>query len=614
MTNKKPRCWPGPPSRLKIHRGFIVLILLLVFQSLICFSVAADSSPAPLRIGVLANKGIEDCKASWQPTIDYLDATLPGYRFELVPLTFANITRAIADHDVDFVLSNPGISADLEVNYGVSNILTLNNYDEGHFIKEFGGVLFTRRDREDIRTYHDLAGKRIVAAGNNSFGGWYSVLRELKDQGIDPDRDFASLRFSESHTGVVTSILKEEADAGIVRTGTLEQMQDEGKIHIADFSVFPPPEHYRDPAFPYLYSTRLYPEWTLAKLPQTDDAAASSVAIALLKVTPDLPAARAAKMGRWTIPVNYQSVHDCLMEIRAPPYENYGVITPADLLREYLFWILAIVLLITSLTLITVRYVRANRQLNILRQNLETDILERKRAEGALKEANRKLNLLSGITRHDIKNQLLALKGYLELSKGSLGDAEKTSAYIRKEERAAHAIERQILFTKEYENLGAGASVWQSVEKSLHTTLTSLPLGSIRVAGEVRDLEVYADPLFERVFYNLIDNALRYGGENMTSIHISPQESENGLVIVVEDDGEGISEEDKVRLFERGFGKNTGLGLFLSREILAITGIRITETGTAGKGARFEILVPKGGYRYTIQHREKPGTGSNNNG
>ena len=103
--------------------------------------------------------------------------------------------------------------------------------------------------------------------------------------------------------------------------------------------------------------------------------------------------------------------------------------------------------------------------------------------------------------------------------------------------------------------------------------------------------------MFEKVFYNLIDNALRYGGQKMTMIRIASQESGDGLLISIEDDGAGISEGDKKRLFERGFGHNTGLGLFLSREILAITGITITGTGEPGRGAMFEIMVPKGGYR-----------------
>jgi PAS domain S-box-containing protein len=230
------------------------------------------------------------------------------------------------------------------------------------------------------------------------------------------------------------------------------------------------------------------------------------------------------------------------------------------------------------------------------------DVQARKQAEEALRQANSKLNLLSSITRHDINNQLFSLKAFLELSKESLDDPAKTSGYIIKEERAANAIERQIIFTKEYQDLGVKAPVWQGVETGIHKALVSLPLRDIRVVTDVADLKVYADPLFERVFYNLIDNALRYGGQSMTRIDITTKESGHGIVIIVEDDGTGISAEDKKRLFERGFGQHTGLGLFLSREILAITGITIAETSEQGHGARFEITVPVGAWRMIAEN------------
>lgn len=225
------------------------------------------------------------------------------------------------------------------------------------------------------------------------------------------------------------------------------------------------------------------------------------------------------------------------------------------------------------------------------------DITDRKQLETAILEVNKKLNLLSSITRHDINNQLFSLKAFLELSKESLGDEAQTSEYLLKAERAASAIEHQIAFTREYQNLGVKAPVWQDAGAGITRALAGLPLRDIRVVTEVPGIEVYADPLLEKVFYNLIDNALRYGGPKMTEIRISAVESDGGLLIAVGDDGAGISADDKKQLFERGFGKHTGLGLFLSREILAITGIAIKETGEPGKGARFEILVPAGAWR-----------------
>ncbi|MCX6698057.1 MAG: PAS domain S-box protein [Methanoregula sp.] len=225
------------------------------------------------------------------------------------------------------------------------------------------------------------------------------------------------------------------------------------------------------------------------------------------------------------------------------------------------------------------------------------DITDRKHAEEALRQVNKQLNLLSSITRHDILNQLMALKGYLYLSHEEIDNPTTLTEYIQKEEQAANTIEHQIKFTKDYQDLGAAAPAWQNVNASIEKALTGLPMRDVHVEVDPKNPEIFADPLFLKVFYNLIDNALRYGSDQMKTIQISSQEIDTGLLIVCEDDGVGISAEDKKKLFTRGFGKNTGLGLFLSREILSITGITITENGVPGKGARFEITVPKGMWR-----------------
>jgi signal transduction histidine kinase len=212
--------------------------------------------------------------------------------------------------------------------------------------------------------------------------------------------------------------------------------------------------------------------------------------------------------------------------------------------------------------------------------------------------ANNKLNLLSGITRHDIRNQLMALKAFIQLSEDSIHDPGHMAELLKKEEMIADTIERQINFTSDYEDMGVKSPVWQNVEAIVRKAASELLVREIRIETDCPGLEIFADPLLGKVFFNLIDNALRYGGDTMNAIRFTAAETNGGAVIVCEDDGSGISAGDKERLFGRGFGHNTGLGLFLSREILSITGITITETGEPGKGARFEILVPEGGYRF----------------
>jgi PAS domain S-box-containing protein len=233
--------------------------------------------------------------------------------------------------------------------------------------------------------------------------------------------------------------------------------------------------------------------------------------------------------------------------------------------------------------------------------NFYTDITETRQVEGALRRANRHLSLLSGIVRHDIRNQLLALKAYLEISKATLGDEKKTSEYIARQEQVADTIERQILFSKEYESLGAGVSTWQDVGVSIRQRTKDLDLTGISVTLDgMEGIEVFADPLLEKVFYNLLDNSLRHGGEAVTRIRFSASRHGTGLLLVCEDDGHGVAADEKEMIFERGFGKNTGFGLFLVREILAVSGLTIRECGEPGNGARFEIFVPEDAWRNSV--------------
>ena len=225
------------------------------------------------------------------------------------------------------------------------------------------------------------------------------------------------------------------------------------------------------------------------------------------------------------------------------------------------------------------------------------DVTHLKQVENALRQANRQLTLMTSITRHDIRNQLMALGGWLELSRASVSDPDHMLELITKEQRIASIIEEQIDFTTFFDEMGVKEPAWLDPITLIQGSKAALPFKAIQLELSVSGIEIFADPLFEKVFYNLFDNALRYGGDAMTTIRVSAQQENSGLVLIVEDDGMGISLNDKKFLFERGQGKNTGLGLFLTKEILAITGMTIKETGITGKGARFEILVPAGKYR-----------------
>jgi len=240
-----------------------------------------------------------------------------------------------------------------------------------------------------------------------------------------------------------------------------------------------------------------------------------------------------------------------------------------------------------------IRYYQAKRKYELVCKTEELRI-----SEESLRITIKKLNLLSSITRHDIRNHLVGMKIYLELSRMADGNREKSAEYLAKEEQIATAIERQLDFSRAYESLGAANPDFQDLAACIGRAQTGLDLDGTRVTlvGNPR-VEIFADPLFQKVFSNLFDNALRHGGRGMNAITIAIVEVEGRLRITFEDNGIGILGNVKERIFERGYGTNTGFGLFLIREILDITRISITETGTPGAGARFEIAVPAGAYR-----------------
>jgi len=228
------------------------------------------------------------------------------------------------------------------------------------------------------------------------------------------------------------------------------------------------------------------------------------------------------------------------------------------------------------------------------------DITERRKAEDALRQANKNLNLLSGITRHDINNQLMILNGYIALVRESNTDPSQED-YLSRISMASSRIASMIQFTKEYEEVGVSHPVWQDLRTLVDEAGASANLGLVTLKNDIPEkMQVFADPLIIKVFFNLIDNTLRHGGKN-TTVRFATEDRNGDRIVVCEDDGDGIAAGLKEKIFEPGFGKNTGFGLSISREILDITGITIKEAGEPGTGARFEITIPKGQYTVAPQ-------------
>jgi PAS domain S-box-containing protein len=229
-----------------------------------------------------------------------------------------------------------------------------------------------------------------------------------------------------------------------------------------------------------------------------------------------------------------------------------------------------------------------------MRDQALAEVRERAKAERALLLTNRKLNLLSSITRHDILNEVTVLLGNANFLEETIPEEGDERRFIDAILHSTGKIQRQITFTGEYDALGVQEPGWYRIEDVARNASSILYGSTIQLMIQSGSLEVYADPMFEKVFMNIISNAMMHG-ETVTTITISWKVYAGGATITIADDGIGIPADQKEKIFNRGFGKNTGLGLFLSREILDITGLSIIEVGR--RGAVFEIHAPSDRFR-----------------
>lgn len=280
------------------------LILIFVFVS---------SAYADYRIGVLAKRGAPACMKQWGATGAYLTEKT-GIKFTILPLAFDAIEPAVKSGKIDFMLANSSFFVELEQKYGLYPIATMVNSTEGIALKEFGGVLFVRKD-SDIFNLSQIRGKKFMCVKYSSFGGGHMVWRLLLDNGIDPKTDCASFLEGEKHDNVVLAVRNGVVDIGTVRSDTLERMQDEGKIKISDFRII----NKIEDDFPFVHSTRLYPEWPMAACAETDKKIVEQVATALKNMPANSIAAESALIVGWMEPLDYGPVTECLKTIK------YGV-------------------------------------------------------------------------------------------------------------------------------------------------------------------------------------------------------------------------------------------------------------------------------------------------
>ena len=583
---------------------------------------AAEQAREPVKVGVLAKRGRERCLEKWGPTAQYLTKTLPGYSFTIVPLDFDEVEPAVERGEVDFVLANPAFYVGFEQLHGANRIATLKNRILDEMYVVYGAVIFHRAGRNDIHSLGDLKGKTVMAVHTRSFGGWLAAWRELKEHGIDPYRDFRELEFGGTHDAVVYAVRDGKVDVGIVRTDTLEQMEREGKIRLDDFCSLTYDHAGKRPCyFPFLHTTDVYPEWPFAKLKHTDEELAKKAAIALIKMPADCEAAKAAQCAGWTVPLNYQPVHECLKAVRIRPYEDYSKVTFGAMIRQH--WLLFLSAL--ALVLLSVAFAAHAARLNTeLREAVaagRSELIERKAAEEGLRKQRDHLAELErdrhemeklaatgrmavGIA-HEINNPLAGLKNSFLVLKDAIPpdheDYEFVDLILGEIERISNIVRQMYQLYNPDSDKPAALDIASQLEEVCQMLDPKIRQRQLRLQTDL--IPVLPKPVlpmghFRQILYNLLVNA----------IDASPAEGELRLTVAtqgdtvrisVTDQGEGIPCEILPHIFEPFFttkNKNgstgMGLGLSVSQSLAVSMGGRITVDTEVGKGSTFTLVLP----------------------
>lgn len=361
---------PSKITAIQIH-AFVISLL---------FGISiTQASVSEYKIGVLAFRGHDAAVAQWTETARYLDEEIDDASFHVVPLSLNEISEAVAKDQLDFVLTNTGNYVSLEAKYGISRLSTIKNLRQGKVITQFGAVIFTRKDHPEIKQLSDSIGHSLVAVSAEAFGGFQMAWRELKDIGIDPFSDFRLLHFSGfPQDDIVFSVLNGEYDIGTVRSDVLERLALEGKINLDHVHVL---NQQFDQSYPFIHSTRLYPEWPFSKARNTPEDLAQLVTVALLKLDSQSVAAKTASIAGWTIPLDYGSVHELFRELNIGPYKRSDKPNLGEIWAEYKEWILFSVLALLILIYTTIFVSRANRRLASSRLALQEEILQRNKVQ-----------------------------------------------------------------------------------------------------------------------------------------------------------------------------------------------------------------------------------------
>lgn len=593
-----------------VARRWMVLACLLA-APLAGATDAPPAAPTRIDIGVLTVLDGEDTQRLWQPLADGLARALPGHSVHLQVLDPDALDAAVVQRALHFVVTNPGHYVRLEARHGTTRIATRTPPETDDPANTVGSAVVVRAGTPVPATLQAMCDMRVAAVAEDAFGGYQLVAREWLRNGLDAEAGAVQRVF----TGfpmerVADTVLAGQADAGILRTCVLEQLERTGRVAPGALVVV----GARPNALAHCQSsTPLYPGWAFAALANTSPDLGRSVLLALLTQPAD------ALGGRWSVPADYHRVHDVLRALQVEPYAFLRDTRPQALLGRYWYWLAVMValLLLGAAYMLHVELLVKRRTAELSRSLHERERLAQQIAQGqeAMDHLSRLsiLGELSARLAHELSHPLATIANYAasvqrRARRGNLTPDALALALqdiSQETERATRVIESIRALARKrvpVRVLNNPVALAHEAVALFCGLLGQAPPIRVECTPENASLRVPGDPQqIQQVLLNLLKNALdahRAAGRPDAPIIISIEPQRDRLAVAVKDQGDPLGEAERARLFEPFYTTRPdgmGLGLAICRGIAETHGgaLQARPAGTVGEpGMVYELLLP----------------------